>query len=670
MGRSLSPLKRFLAVLALIGCAAPGWAASWRGAAAVLNLPMARAEKVELVASGLTEGSELRAWVRRLWLEPLASEVRSLALSCRWQRRDDGLICTGRAGWYFRDARSEGAVDVELRNEELALRWRGESARVELIGDREQGSWRIEFSGVPAAPLLHLLAARRPELLFQAGVASGRFDLSLAEPQPRLIGTLRLEGLSFDTTDGSAAAANTTVSAKLALRFAAATEALIEAEVIGGEWLLGPLYLDLGQDRISLAAALRVPAEGTPWLERLAVEEEGVFSLRGFLHWPSGVTWPDGELALRIEDVSRFLDARAASLSALAGFAGLQGEGRAEVWARLRRNGPTDIAIDTHSLSVRDPNGRFALEGLSGSFELAAVPRRSRSQLRAQAAVVFGLRTGPWQADLALSEDRLSLAAPLRFTMLGGRVSLDELSMSRAGGGELEAELALSVADLSLADLAHHFGWPRFPGTVSGRLARSQYRAGRLVSEGALEIAVFGGKVVAHNLALERPFGSLPTLSADLLLEGLDLAQITSVFPLGLIEGRLSGRIEGLRLIDWEPVAFSLHLATERKGRRRISQKAVENLAMLGGGGPVAAIQRGMVGAFSSFAYEELGLSCVLARHVCTMGGIGSVGHGYFILRGRGIPRVDVIGHQREVDWSVLIARLKTAMTAGREVHE
>lgn len=52
------------------------------------------------------------------------------------------------------------------------------------------------------------------------------------------------------------------------------------------------------------------------------------------------------------------------------------------------------------------------------------------------------------------------------------------------------------------------------------------------------------------------------------------------------------------------------------------------------------------------------------------MGGVGSAGDGYFILRGRGIPRVDVIGYQREVDWPVLIARLKAALSSGTVVVE
>ncbi|MDW8479571.1 MAG: hypothetical protein RML12_06660 [Xanthomonadales bacterium] len=162
----------------------------------------------------------------------------------------------------------------------------------------------------------------------------------------------------------------------------------------------------------------------------------------------------------------------------------------------------------------------------------------------------------------------------------------------------------------------------------------------------------------------------LPTLSADLRLSGLDLAEITSVWDFGRIEGRLSGHVLGLRLIDWEPVAFAAALATEPEGRRRISQRAVENLAALGGGGAAAALRRGVLRAFSSFAYERIGLSCTLSRNVCRMDGVGSAGTGYLILRGSGVPRIDVVGHQREVDWPVLLARLRAAVAGGGPVIE
>jgi hypothetical protein len=38
---------------------------------------------------------------------------------------------------------------------------------------------------------------------------------------------------------------------------------------------------------------------------------------------------------------------------------------------------------------------------------------------------------------------------------------------------------------------------------------------------------------------------------------------------------------------------------------------------------------------------------------------------GYVILEGRGLPRLDIIGHQRRVDWPRLVAQLRAAGESG-----
>jgi hypothetical protein len=50
------------------------------------------------------------------------------------------------------------------------------------------------------------------------------------------------------------------------------------------------------------------------------------------------------------------------------------------------------------------------------------------------------------------------------------------------------------------------------------------------------------------------------------------------------------------------------------------------------------------------------------------MGGVpgsDSSAGGYTIVEGSGLPRITVVGHQRRVDWPVLVSRLQAA-TAGQ----
>ncbi len=136
---------------------------------------------------------------------------------------------------------------------------------------------------------------------------------------------------------------------------------------------------------------------------------------------------------------------------------------------------------------------------------------------------------------------------------------------------------------------------------------------------------------------------------------------MTSVFDFGRITGRLDGTIDGLRLVNWKPVAFKASLHTTGDGGK-ISQRAVNNLTALGGGGMISGLQGIVLKLFDTFGYRHIGISCQLKGSVCHMSGLKPVGGGYLIVEGRGLPHLSVIGHQHEVSWPTLIARLKAAI--------
>jgi hypothetical protein len=174
---------------------------------------------------------------------------------------------------------------------------------------------------------------------------------------------------------------------------------------------------------------------------------------------------------------------------------------------------------------------------------------------------------------------------------------------------------------------------------------------------------LFGGSIKLHELSMERPFGVAPTLSADVAIQDIDLEPMTKVFGFGSISGRLDGRIDRLRMVDWSPVAFDARLETDTswKGKRRISQRAVNDISSVGGSGLVGGLQAKVLKVFDDFGYERIGLGCKLKDNVCTMDGVGSAGDGYIIVAGAGLPRIQVVGFRRRVDWPTLVSRLKAA---------
>ena len=98
---------------------------------------------------------------------------------------------------------------------------------------------------------------------------------------------------------------------------------------------------------------------------------------------------------------------------------------------------------------------------------------------------------------------------------------------------------------------------------------------------------MFDGRVSASHLRVRDPLGDWPKLYADIAARNLDLDLITHTFEFGSITGRLDADVTGLETFGISPVAFDLSVRTPSndRSRHRISQRAVQNLSNIGGGG-------------------------------------------------------------------------------------
>ena len=171
---------------------------------------------------------------------------------------------------------------------------------------------------------------------------------------------------------------------------------------------------------------------------------------------------------------------------------------------------------------------------------------------------------------------------------------------------------------------------------------------------------VFDGTIVATDLTLIEPFGKAPRLTADIEGRGLDLDLLTRTFSFGNIKGRIDADVKGFELSNWHPVRFDIRVrSSPGEYPRKISQKAVENITALGGATGAAAIQRVFLRFFEQFDYKELGWSCRLENGVCRMGGVEDTKEGYMIVKGGGVPALTVLGYNRNVNWQVLLERVK-----------
>ena len=328
------------------------------------------------------------------------------------------------------------------------------------------------------------------------------------------------------------------------------------------------------------------------------------------------------------------------------------------------------VALDPHNLSVDDREGRFALYAVNGQLRWSDSDTPLRSELAWASGSVFQVALGASRFYFDASRDSIQLVQAVEIPVLDGMLGIDDFQLEFGEDMPLRWQVNGLLEPVSLSQLSLALGWPELAGKLSGVIPNVHYDDGNLKVGGILLIRVFEGVVTLRNLSLERPFGLVPRLQVDARADNIDLETLTRTFSFGKIEGRLNGRIDGLDMESWRPVAFDAEFATpeDDSSRHRISQKAVDNISSIGGGGVGGALSRSFLRFFEDFPYDRLGIRCRLENGICDMGGVAPAAKGYYLVKGRFVPpRLDVIGYADRVDWETLIAQIM-AVTVQQEV--
>jgi hypothetical protein len=276
------------------------------------------------------------------------------------------------------------------------------------------------------------------------------------------------------------------------------------------------------------------------------------------------------------------------------------------------------------------------------------------------------LESGAFQLPLAIWPRGFALARQVDIPVLDGALAVTYLTAGKdAQSGEWEGALGFSLTPLSLEKLTRILDLPVMYGMLSANLPLIRYANRNASLDGALVIQAFEGYLNCTDLRFIDPLGVRPRLLADVNARNINLAQLTQTFSFGQITGFIDADLKGLELAaDWQPLAFDARVASS-PGRypRRISQRAVDNITSLGGGGAMAAIQKSALRFFEDFGYRKIGLACRLENGVCHMQGIEGMDQDdqYTIVAGGGIPALTVMGYTRRVDWKELIARIRAA---------
>jgi hypothetical protein len=352
------------------------------------------------------------------------------------------------------------------------------------------------------------------------------------------------------------------------------------------------------------------------------------------------------------------------------GYAELDTGGSLTGEIELQHGALSRLSLDPRDLSVDDREGRFTLNAMNGQLRWSTAQAVQRSMLSWQDGSLFNVALGPAGLQLETDRDSLRLQAPAAIPVLDGSLGIDEFEMAFGDDQPLRWQVNGLLEPVSLSELSLALGWPELAGKLSGVIPNVRYDGGDLEVGGILLLRVFEGEITLRNLTLEQPFGLVPRLQVDARADNIDLETLTRTFSFGRIEGRLNGRIDGLDMESWRPVAFDAEFATpeDDRSRHRISQKAVDNISSIGGAGVSGALSRSFLRFFEDFPYDRLGIRCRLENGICDMGGVAPAADGYYLVKGRMIPpRLDVVGYADRVNWDTLIAQIM-AVTASQDI--
>ena len=566
----------------------------------------------------------------------------------------------------FRYDSDSGALDLEL--EPLTLAQGSATVRIRGAGGRWQLAMKLQEVGL--SELLTLLPAAPLPADWQVDTRiAGTLNAQLTEGQlARLQWDLRLPALAFSGPQDVYAAEDIELDLQG------------DAQRRGADWTLAG-QVRAARGTLCLTACWELPAESVA------------------LEWRGDWRTDTRELHLgewRIRDGERLQADGSLRIDAAEGMQVQQAEGRlvtgsleglhqaylqplligtlfdqvaaaGQLRAQLQYDQAAGLAIhaELQNVSVQDPQNRFGVHGLAGELRWSGDGPPQPGRLRWDRAQLYQLPIGATDLQFTAAGGDVRLVSDTAIPVFDGELRVGKFQLQAAGEPDMAWQLEAVLTPLSMEVFSRAMGWPEMAGALSGVIPTLQYADRRLSVNGVLLIRAFDGEATIRNLEVENLLGVVPTLNADVQLRNIDLQKLTGTFSFGRIEGRLGGAMNGLVLQNWHPVAFDARFATPEgdRSRHRISQRAVDNLTSLGGG-VGGALSRSFLRFFEDFSYDRLGLSCRLHNGVCEMDGVAPAPEGYYIVKGGGLPRIDVIGYQRRVDWQVLIKRLE-AVTSG-----
>jgi hypothetical protein len=489
--------------------------------------------------------------------------------------------------------RTTGELQVQLAGARIG----SGSADVNFRSDATRQFLHAAFDHA-AAPVLARFASRfgfAVPLDVAAGTVTGIVDLETHDAAIRTSAfDISIQGITANNAEGTIA------GDKLDVRLQATVKPSPDGWLFrgavsssSGQAYVDPIFLDTGVHALTFDAQGEWSASRGIVMQRFVYEHDRVAHVSGAARIDLNADQPLRELSVADARVE-FPGIYATYLEPLVSnetLKALHTNGAIRWSAQVAEGLPRKLVAKLDSINV-DGGEHLRVADLSGDVQWHSdEPQRDApiigSNLRWRSASVFGLNVGSAELQFQIAGHSFRLLQPAQVPLLDGGLDIDTLRVRNLGEPGVAFFIDATLRPISVPLLCRAFGWPEFGGHIGGVISKLRMRDGVVTLGTTLQGQIFDGDVAVRDLRLEQPFGNWPRFYASIQFDNLNLEQVTSAFSFGRITGRLSGAIDRLELFNWAPVAFDARLYTppDDPTRHRISQRAVESIGSLGGGG-------------------------------------------------------------------------------------
>lgn len=431
--------------------------------------------------------------------------------------------------------------------------------------------------------------------------------------------------------------------------------------VSGGEVYFSPVYVDLNQRRIDFSSEGHFQSPLSWIIDEFNVNEQQVFAVRAKNTVMTSALVPEStHVNLKIEDSKQFYSHYIAPIFDQTAYDGFGLDGKFEAEVTLDQSNIDLVKGRLRDFSITDSKKRFELNGGNGDISWRSQLMNDQpSHISWDLMKIKSIPFDEGRLSVLLQEQSITLEQPISLSVLGGELDISRFHLEKTES-EPNVFFEGGVNHVSLAEFTDILGWTPLTGNITGTIPGVKYQDKSLELLGTIKIHVFDGLLSINSLRSSGLFSDYPVLSMDMDINNLDLFAITQKFQMGDMEGRVSGFVKDLQLENWQPTSFYAWLGTPKHDRstHKISQKAVENITMIGGGGAMNYLSKFILRFFDKFYYEKFGFGCYLNNGVCQLMGVEAKNQGYYIVKGGGLPRIDIVGFNTRIDWEVLLDRL------------